>query len=289
MLKNKLILAVILILSFSLVGCSNKTPSENTETTSTEETESTESTQIEEKDKSYEFIAVIDRIDEKGITMYPYEDTSDLLDIDDSFYVSRNDISITKNGKSSIYDIVYFYDGIVVKFEGTFEKKSSHTIMHPSDGTKIAVELLDEYKEISNNSNDDRDETPIDIIDDDSMKADVEYNGVFTKFSIPGKYATDITFVTDTNLSSNPLKVDIYYSIIDNGKERKIRLLTVDRLTKEGKKGSRYGTEVNYTEGFVITEDSTYAYEIRVNTGVDYVDIKEDIINKIINTIIIIE
>lgn len=209
-MKKKLIIATIITLasSFSLVGCGDKKPTEvettETETVEVAETESSESksteltesidesnlteesseiTNTSEIDNKYEGVFYIKSIENNGIFLVPYDDEDSILDYGDNFFVSKENLSILKNGKTSLYDSLYFYDGCVVSFEGIINEKYSYSEIIPNEGKKIIVDLVSEYKEIKEpNNNENRDESSIDIIQNDKFKADVLFNGMWCKF-----------------------------------------------------------------------------------------------------------
>lgn len=209
-MKKKLIIATIITLasSFSLVGCGDKNPAEveptETETVEVTETESSESesteltesidesnsteessetTNTSEIDNKYEGVFYIKSIENNGIFLVPYDDKDSILDYGDNFFVSKENLSILKNGKTSLYDSLYFYDGCVLSFEGSINEKYSYSEIIPNEGKKIIVDLVSEYKEIKeSNNNENRDESSIDIIQNDKFKADVLFNGMWCKF-----------------------------------------------------------------------------------------------------------
>ena len=158
MKKKYLFILLSILMVSSLVGCGNNNPepqpTESTESTEDINTESTEDTESTENENLIECVVVVDSIDENGILCYPYEDTSELWDIDKSFYISSKDISIYKNDKTSIYDIIYFYDGFTIIYDGTYETKSEYSIIKPKEGTKIKINLTEEYKNLNIENND---------------------------------------------------------------------------------------------------------------------------------------
>lgn len=290
-MKNRIFITLSILLAFGLVGCGNngngEEVTENTEEATEvimEETTENESLGTEIVEKK-EYIVVVDSINENGLYVYPYEDTCELWDIDDKFYIDKKDVSVIKGGKSSIYDIVYFYDGLIISFEGEFDKKSSHTAIIPTGNSKILVELTDEYKELNVNNNFNIDETPVDIVDKDNLKADIEYNGYFCKFTYPAKY-DHIKIITHTE-EGEKTKVDVTVPIkYDNGSERNVLLFTIERTRTED--GSRYDNKVTYSGmGFNLAETDEFSYDIVHSHEGGYDKEKKELIDYIISNIII--
>lgn len=216
-MKNKslIIISLVALMSFSLIGCGDKKPAEpsstetesieTTETTSTESTELIETTEsIDESvmteensesitnasdiDEKYEGVFFIKSIEADGVYLTPYNGDDIILDYGSSFFVSKGNLSILKNGKTSLFDSLYFYDGCVVTFKGSINEKYSYSEIIPDEGEKIVINLIPEYKEVKESNNTNRDESEIDIIQSDKFKADVLFNGIWCKFYYPPEF-----------------------------------------------------------------------------------------------------
>jgi hypothetical protein len=290
MKKKYLFMLLSTLMVLSLVGCGNNNqepqPTESAESTEDINNESTEDTESTENENLIECVVVVDSIDENGILCYPYEDTSELWDIDKSFYISSKDISIYKNDKTSIYDIIYFYDGFTITYDGTYETKSEYSIIKPKEGTKIKINLTEEYKNLNIENNDNRDETPIDIVDKNENKADVEFSGMFCKFKYSAKYKDNTTINDGENFDI--MFTDLIYTYNDNGTNLSVKLFTINKINKSYG-NSRFGKEINYETGFIIDETNNYIYELSVNTSIELYDVKKELIDCVVETITIIE
>jgi hypothetical protein len=289
MKKKYFLLSLSALLITSLVGCGNNN-SQPAETESSEVSESIESTETSETeepvDNSVEYVVVVDSIDEKGILCYPYDNTCELWDIDDKFYINAKDIITFKNDKTSIYDIIYFYDGLVIKYDGTYEAKSEYSNIIPKEGTKISVNLLEEYKTLNIDNNEDRDETPIDIIDKDDNKADLIYSGLFCKFEYPAKYK-DIIVVKERN-SGKDIYTEVFYVYNDNGKNETMKLFSVEKITLK-QSTNIPDNKISYINSFNLYVSENYMYNISYNKQNTFTDITKELVDYIYKNIVLVE
>ena len=289
MKKKYFLLALSTLLITSLVGCGNNNsqPAETESSEITESVESTETSETEEPvDTSVEYVVVVDSIDEKGILCYPYDNTCELWDIDDKFYINANDIITLKNDKTSIYDIIYFYDGLVIKYDGTYETKTEYSNIIPKEGTKISVNLLEEYKILNIGSNEDRDETPIDIIDKNDNKADLTYSGLFCKFEYPAKYKDSI--VIKERKSGKDIYTEVFYVYNENGKNETMKLFSVEKITLK-QSTNIPDNKISYTNSFNLYVSENFMYNISYNKQNSFTDITKEFVDYIYENIVLVE
>lgn len=186
----------------------NTEQSELPEGTSEENLNSTETEESTEKtEEERTFVAIIDYIDDSGITFHPQDKNDPLYEIAESFYVPASATTVIRdNGNLSVYDVVYFYDGVEIKY--TKEPKKGKTGIFSS----ATVVLSEKYKLLAddNTSNEEIDETPIVVVNNDSLKANQTIDETFCKFEIPGEIANSIAY--KSTVSGPKTTISIFYT-----------------------------------------------------------------------------
>lgn len=209
---RKIIMALLLLATVSLTGCleddSGSTDAPTPATGSGIAVDTPTPTKAPKEEM--QIIALIKNIDKNGITFVPYSQDDPLYEKGDSFFVKNENLKITKDGRTSIYDMVYFYDGMVVRFKGDFENKTEYCVLVPEKGSQVQIDLVNEYKEISIQKPV-GDETPIDIVNNNDNKADVELDGVFCKITLPPQYGSKIKIDYNINMESHTGTLTLFY------------------------------------------------------------------------------
>ena len=231
MKKRFIISAIILGLatSFSLTGCGDKKPV--TETTSSETSQSTEesvstettsgdaadtsstdtsstdnsettSNTTEESNDYYETVYYINTIENDGIYVVPYDEEDEMFEYGNMFYIKKENLNILKNGKTSLYDTLYFYDGCVLKFKGSIDEKFSYCEIVPTDG-KVVINLIDDYKDLKQEDKTNKDESDVEVINKDKFKSDIIFNGTWCKFNYPPSYKESIIIKEEKDGNEN--------------------------------------------------------------------------------------
>lgn len=168
---------------------------DSTESTGEESSESTQQKDSEEKS----FVAVIDYIDDSGITFHPKDEKSELYDIAQSFYIPASAVSVIReNGNMTVYDVIYFYDGIEIRYTKAPSKGTTGIF---SEATVVLSEKNKVIAEVENTEASELDETPIIVENNNNLKADVKFEYSMCTFSIPGKYSDSIA-LTEANSNS---------------------------------------------------------------------------------------
>lgn len=233
---RKIIVVFLVITTISLTGCmENITTDPDTPETVTGGGIAVDTPPPTKAPKEeVEIIALIKSIDKDGITFVPYSQDDPLYEKADSFFIKNENLKITKDGRTSIYDMVYFYDGMVVKFKGDFEKKTDYCLLTPEKGTQIEVALVNEYKEIAVQKPG-GDETPVNIVNNNDNKADVELDGVFCKITLPPQYGSKVKINYNIDMETHTGSITLLYKNEEICEITKSELVQGKVIAKSGK------------------------------------------------------
>lgn len=317
MKRKYLMIGVSAIMLSSLVGCgSNEKPSTSSQTETTESSESVNSEEsstddtgettsgtgetegetsetesesiIDAETGSEEFVAIVDSITDDGFYFHPYDKDSNLWQYGQTFYISSENVTVFKNDKSSIYDIVYFYDGFKIKFNGTYDEYSSYTELSPEKDSKINIYLTDEYKVIEDETTEEEiNEDPVKINNSEDTIAKEDYTGLFCKFSIPGKYRGKYKIDNEKLKATSTTTLRFYLAGIT---EKDLFLFQLQRIPVTSGKGvSKYPVEGNDV-GIALGTSDKYIYDIKYAKDYEeHMDDAKAIIEMIKSTIQYIE
>lgn len=209
-------------MGIALVGCGSSEVIEG-EAGATEET-------VEEtlKGSEYEFVAEIVTIDDKGI-LFTNKNNPGLGD----FYIKKEYIDVIKDDKTSVYDVIFFYEGFLFEVEGTEIRREAYTEIIPCNECRAKVTLSEVYKGMSDYE-EELDNNIEDIIVDENFDnaADKVIDAIYFSFSVEPELGGELSVAEGTSSISIKYKEESIVTIMMNGHE--------EELLFEGAEGKYY-------------------------------------------------
>lgn len=184
----------------------NSNSSDSTENTkdTTEQNSSTTTQSTENKKIKGKYL--ISSVSKTGIYFTDFENTED----ETLYFISSEDVEVYKEGRTSIFDIIYFYEGFDLEVTGTLSSMSKATQINPEEGTKGKISFIEEYKDLIEDTNGDNiNEQDIKLEDNTDFYADFRCITSLGSFTLPGKYSKTITHVSNRY---DDAAIDIMYN-----------------------------------------------------------------------------